>query len=62
MSASGKSSNRRYEQARGYRGSGSGIYAAAGDRQYRNEQNSKHKRKMYHNVWRCDECSKGGQR
>lgn len=33
MSASGKSSNRRYEQARGYYGGGHGIYAAMGKQQ-----------------------------
>lgn len=56
MSASGKSSNRHYEEARGYHGSGHGIYAAMGDSQYRQEQKTKHERGEDHNHDRCPLC------
>lgn len=63
MSASGKSSNRHYEEGWGYTtGGGHGIYAAAGDRQYRSEQAAKHDRGEKHNTQRCPDCSGTGRR
>ena len=57
MSASGKSSNRHYEESRGYStGGGHGIYAAAGDRMYRNRQARLHRAGHPHNRRRCDLC------
>lgn len=57
MAASGKSSNRAYEEHRGYStGGGHGIYAAAGDDQYRREQAAKHDRAEAHNRDRCPRC------
>lgn len=57
MSASGKSSNRHSEESRGYStGGGHGIYASAGNDQYRREQARAHRAGRKHNTARCPLC------
>jgi hypothetical protein len=59
MSASGKSSNRHYEESSGYlHGLGHGPYADAGNQEYRNEQADLHRRGAEHNRQRCPECER----
>ncbi len=60
MSASGKSSNRRYEENRGYNGtSTSGPYAAAGLAQRESEEVQKHRAGVSHTNSMCPLCRIG---
>jgi hypothetical protein len=56
MSASGKSSNRAYEDSLGYAGGGHGVYAAEGNARYRREQRQMHLSAREHNTRRCPLC------